>query len=80
MTYENLDSLVKAGSVVKSTPLSSSFTYADYLEHYDNRAVPLGLITSDSKLILFTDDIRPSPKAGQTIISLIPPDVTNGQG
>lgn len=80
MTYEHLDSLMEAGSVVKSTPLSNSFTYADYLEHYDNRAVPLGLITSDSKLILFTDDIRPTPKAGQTIISLVPTDQTNGQG
>ena len=80
MTYEYLDSLLEAGSVVKSTPLTNSFTYADYLEHYDNRAVPLGLITSDSKLILFTDDIRPTPKAGQTIIGLVPTDQKNGQG
>ncbi len=80
MTYERLDSHMQAGSVIKSTPLSSSFTYADYLEHYNNRVVPLALITSDSKLVFFTDDLRPTPKAGQTIISLIPAGQTNGQG
>lgn len=80
MTYEHLDSLMQAGSVVKSTPLTNAFTYSDYLDHYDNRVVPLGLVTSDSKLIFFTDDIRPTPKAGQTIISLVPANQTNGQG
>ena len=60
-------------------PLSSSFPYADYLERYDNRAVPLGLITSDSKLILFTDDVRSVSQGGSDYRDLHSPDVTNGQ-
>lgn len=75
-SYSQLDSHMEAGATVKSTPLTDSFTYADYQNHYGNRAMPLGIVTDNARLTFFTADNRPNPKAGQTIIGLIP---GNGQ-
>lgn len=69
---------METGATIKSTALSSSFSYADYLANYEERPpIPLAVVTSDSKLQLFTEDNRPTPKPGQTIISLIPAEGTS---
>lgn len=80
-TYDHMQELIEVGGSIKSTTLSPSFTYGDYLAHYqENPPIPLALITSDSKVQLFTEDNRPTPKSGQTIVSLIPPEASDGQG
>lgn len=77
-TYDHIEKLMETGATIKSTALSSSFSYADYLANYEERPpIPLAVVTSDSKLQLFTEDNRPTPKPGQTIISLIPAEGTS---
>lgn len=73
-TYELLNSGMETGAIIKATPLTASFSYADYQAHYRNRAVPLALVSDNARLTLFTTDNQPTPKAGQTIIGLIPND------
>ena len=80
-TYGHMEELMDAGATVKSTALSPSFTYADYLGHYEEQSpIPLAVVTSDSKLQLFTDDNSLAPKPGQTIISLVSSEDGDGQG
>jgi hypothetical protein len=77
-TYDRIAAGLEDGTVVKATTLSPSFSYADYQTHYDNRAVPLGIVSDNARLTLYTSDSRPAPKAGQTIISLVPNDGERG--
>ncbi len=80
-TYGHMEELMNAGATVKSTALSPSFAYADYLAHYGERSpIPLAVVTGDSKLQLFTDDNSLVPKPGQTIISLVSSEDVDGQG
>ena len=73
-TYPALESLMEAGATIKSTTLSNSFSFADYLNHYSQRVLPLAVVTENGRLMFFTADNRPSPKAGQTVIGLISAD------
>ena len=73
----NHDTLVEAvedGAALRTTTLSQSFTYADYLTHYGGRAVPLCLVTDSGRLAFFTADARPTPKPGHSVIGLIQPE------
>ncbi len=78
VSYDLLDSCMDDGATIKATTLTPSFTYADYQEHYRHNAIPLGIVTDNARLTLFTADNRPIPKAGQTIIGLIPKDSDSG--
>lgn len=79
-TFDQMQELIEAGGSIKSTALSTTFNYVDYLAHYEeNPPIPLAVISSDSKVQLFTDDNRPVPKPGQTIVSLVPPESDNGK-
>lgn len=80
-TYGHMEELMNAGATVKSTALSPSFAYADYLAHYGERSpIALAVVTGDSKLQLFTDNNSLVPKPGQTIISLVSSEDVDGQG
>lgn len=71
MTFDFLEEQIMQGATVKGTSLTSSFTYDDYLTQ-NAGAFPLGLITPGGRLTFFTADIQPHPRAGQTIVSLVP--------
>ena len=76
-TYTAITNLVHLGAVVKSTELTKEFTYADYQQHYGKQHLPLFLIVPGKELHVFTTDIALTPKAGQTLISLVfKPDET----
>ena len=72
-TYYYLMEQFENGAEVKATKLTPQFTYEDLVEHYEGQMVPLFAITSKKKLRIYSADNRPSPKAGDIIISLAPP-------
>lgn len=73
VTSFDLANRLAAGSVIKKTPLTEKFTFADFEKHYGVHALPLMLITEDQKIQVFTTDQTSTPKPGQTLISLVAP-------
>lgn len=73
MTYAHLNEKFRNGATVKATNLTNNFDYQDYHDQYGDRATPLFLITEKNRLRIFTTDNQPTPRPGQTIISLIEP-------
>jgi hypothetical protein len=80
-TYEALDRRFAEGQVVKATKLSQEFDYAAFRERYGEDALPLFIVTESGALNVCTADKKPSPKPGQTLISLVDPLLaTSGPG
>lgn len=77
-TYDFLEEQIAGGASVKGTPLTNSFTYEEYLAE-NQGAIPLGLIMPGNRLTLFTADIQPHPRPGQTILSLAPANSSDSQ-
>lgn len=77
-TYDFLEEQIAGGASVKGTPLTNSFTYEEYLAE-NQGAIPLGLIMPGNRLTLFTADIQPHPRPGQTILSLAPANSSESQ-
>lgn len=75
-----LDNALEDGATVRATPLSNAFTYADYKEHYGDRATLLCLVEDNGGVQFFTVDNRPVPRAGHCLISLVRPDASDDQG
>ena len=78
-TYDFLDRQMARGATVKGTPLTSSFTYNEFVAQNQD-AVPLGVITQGGRLSFYTGDTRPNPKPGQTLLSLVPANDDHDQG
>jgi NhaP-type Na+/H+ or K+/H+ antiporter len=76
-TYSRLITYVNQGATVKTTKLSESFTYADYLKQYENKLLPLCAIDSDEEVSIFTSNKTLDPKSDWRIISLIINDKLN---
>jgi NhaP-type Na+/H+ or K+/H+ antiporter len=72
MTFAQLNKQMAAGSSIKTVKMTPAFDYVAFQTQYGNQAVPLFLITERKELLIYTIDYRPIPKAGQTLISLIP--------
>lgn len=70
---EELDHKIRHGWIIKSTTISSEFTYKNYKLLYGDAAIPLCTIR-ESILTISTADAPISPSAGDTIISLVNPD------
>ncbi len=72
-TYESLDERFAKGQVVKATKLSQEFDYAAFRGRYGEEALPLFVVTESGSLVVLTAEKKLSPKAGQTLISLVDP-------
>ncbi len=72
--FDTLANALDNGATLRATAISNTFTYADYKAHYGERAIPLCLVTENQRVNFFTLDSRPTPKAGQCLISLVTAD------
>jgi NhaP-type Na+/H+ or K+/H+ antiporter len=80
-SYDALDDRFAAGQVVKTTKLSPEFDWTAFRERYGKDALPLFVVTEAGALQVAVADKPPSPKAGQTVISLVsPPPERSGPG
>lgn len=72
VSYGKLASLLSQGAEVKSTVIREEFAISDYLEMYDDRAIPLFYLKPSGRLGVVTGDLKEEKVApGSTIISLI---------
>ena len=73
ITYGYLSGRFAEGAVVKTTGLTEQFGYESFQALYGEDAVPLFLIDKDGALEFFTPDESPTPRPGQTLISVVKP-------
>jgi NhaP-type Na+/H+ or K+/H+ antiporter len=74
ITYTHLLNQLTGGAVIKVTPLSEQFDYEAFQTYYGNTIIPLFLITEAGQLQVFTVDQTLGPEAGQSLLSLVPPE------
>jgi hypothetical protein len=71
MTYERLIDRAADGATLKRTGLTAEFSFADFRKKFPN-ALPLFLRDELGEIAVVTADATLDPKAGQTVISLVP--------
>ncbi len=71
--FQYLESLYRRGYVIRKLRLSKHFTYEKAFECFNGMLLPLFLLTEDRKKVLvYTADYQPRPKAGQLLIAFTP--------
>lgn len=78
ITYSSLIGLINNGWILRKTVLTDNFGYEKYLKFYNGHIVPMFAITASGKLQIFTADGTYTPHAGESVISLVPPDEIYG--
>ena len=70
-TYYYLADRFNSNKQVKSTNITEKFNYDSFLKKYDaDTVIPFFIIDENKKLIIYTNENRPTPKKGQTLIGL----------
>ena len=69
--YGNLAYRLRKGAELKSTQLSDEFTFEQYKEKYDERAVPLFAVDNKHRLHIFVTNGNMKPQSGWTITGII---------
>ena len=72
-TYSHITSRFNSGAVVKKTTFTEEFDFDSFKALYGEQAIPIFLITESGELIIATLDRELTPKAGQTLISIVDP-------
>lgn len=73
-TFEELSVLFSSGASIKKTSFTEQFDYVSFKKVHEN-AIPLFLVTEKSQLHVITADQEIDPLPGQTLISLVRPDL-----
>ena len=73
LSYPKLASLVSRGYTVKTTQLSESFTYEDFLARHDGEARVLFVINDKDKIHPILAGEKVAPETDWQLISLVPP-------
>ena len=59
------------GAVIKKTPLTDTFTMAEFYAHYGEEALPLAIIEKEGRITPYTAVDPPKLQSGQKLISLV---------
>lgn len=73
VTYAKLASMVSQGYTVKSTQLTETFTYDDWVRQHSNKAIPLFTIGARKRVLPVMAGRPLKPEQGTELISLVPP-------
>lgn len=71
LSFGRLRETHRAGAKFKSTKLSQSFTYRDFLAKNGGQSVLCCAVTPDRQILINTVDDPLAPAAGQTIVALV---------
>lgn len=71
LTFSRMEDFHELGATFKTTTLSASYTYRDFIEHYQNGAKLLFVIDELKNLHINTVEHQLQPTEGQTIIALV---------
>ena len=77
LTHRELEDRFAAGAVVRGTTLGDEFDWEAYQARHGLRFRPLFVVSAEGRLSAFTDSSRPSPKNGDTTVSLL--ETENGR-
>lgn len=69
-TYTKLQSLFQEGFELKSTKLSKTFSYQEYLSRYKD-CHPLACLRENGELIFWTSEAQCQPRANDLVIALV---------
>ena len=72
-THAYLSERVRQGGMIKRTRLTDEFDYGAFRKHYGESAIPLFSVKESGDIVIYTTTAPPSPKPGQTLISLVNP-------
>ncbi len=70
-TFTSIEALHDTGARFKSTRLSASFTYRDFMAKHGDRAILLCALAEDGRMLINTVDAPLTPASGMTIVSLV---------
>ncbi|UPG90481.1 sodium:proton antiporter [Luteibacter aegosomaticola] len=73
MTHARFDELLQAGWRIKTTRLSEAFDWSRFTEQYGSEVVPLFGVEARGELRIATGQHPLEPKAGWTVLALVPP-------
>ena len=76
---EDVSERQRQGWVVRKTKLSDEFDFADARERLPDAANILLLVRRDGTIRFFTHAARPEPRAGDTILSFLPPQTRTAE-
>ena len=72
LTFYKLLNKIKNGMIIKSTKITEKFDYNSFVEHNGkDKVISLMLIDEERELSIFTNNNRPKPNEGDTLISLL---------
>jgi NhaP-type Na+/H+ or K+/H+ antiporter len=74
ISYSFLASSMARGATIKTTAITDSFSYKDYLQTYRERVTPLIALDTNKHSHVFLTNNELSPKSGWKVISLIEPN------
>lgn len=77
ITYSEFSRRFVEGAKIEKVTLTDEFDYADFQAFYEDKALPLFLITETGDLFVFTVDQELTPQPGQTLISLVDTTMAN---
>ncbi|MDF1577832.1 MAG: sodium:proton antiporter [Desulfobulbales bacterium] len=79
ITYSRLAELLGKGWFLKTTGLSDTFTFDDYLEYYSEGVVPMFAVNPKGRLKVFTAEEKILPGKDWAVTGLVPP-AESGRG
>lgn len=74
VTYGTLARMLNHGAEIRTTKLTESFNFEQYLNAHRHSAIPLFAAGPKGRFEAFSSDSDLKPVAGWTILSLVPPD------
>jgi hypothetical protein len=70
-TFDYIQERFRSGAVVKTTTITSEFTYEDFRKLYTDSMIPLFIIDESGRLRVCADEDELEPKPGQRLIALV---------
>ena len=65
---------------MKTTTLSDSFSYENYVTQYGDDAIPLFMLNGKNRLLFFGEHEKTEPKSGWKIVAMVRPESTAVNG
>jgi CPA1 family monovalent cation:H+ antiporter len=73
VSYASLSQMLKSGAEVRTTKLSATFDFDDFVRKHWKRAVPLFAITPKGQLRVFVAASELVPEEGWRVVALVEP-------
>ncbi|MFC0300043.1 cation:proton antiporter [Virgibacillus soli] len=74
ITMDSLNDMLRNGYVFRKTTITEQFPFKQYVEEKDNATVFLYVIKPNGKIKFFTEETTTIGEAGDTVISMTPPN------